>query len=62
MRVRFLSEFRTTQKSSGELATESPAVEPKVDERRAAEVWTFERPAASRDANWMLVRVEPAEA
>lgn len=58
MRVRFLSEFRTTAKpdANGVVAEGQP------DERRAAEVWTFERPAASRDPNWILARVEAAQA
>ena len=58
MKVRFLSEFRTSPlAAAGSGDTPAPA-----EERRAAELWTFERPAASRDANWTLARVEPAEA
>lgn len=60
MRVRFLSEFRTRDRSAQ--AAEAAPDTIKADERRAAEVWTFERPVGSRDANWMLTRVEPAEA
>ena len=53
VRVRFLAELRSRTKDvSGE----------GVDDRRTAEVWTFERPVTSRDPNWMLARVEAAEA
>lgn len=52
-RVRFLAEFRS--RSTG---PEGEA----VDDRRTAEVWTFERPVASPDPNWRLARVETAEA
>ena len=33
-----------------------------VDDRRTAEVWTFERAVDSRDPNWTLARVDAAEA
>lgn len=50
--VRFLAEFRARAKDAdGET----------VDDRRTAEVWTFERPIGAADPNWLLVRVEPAE-
>ena len=53
IRVRFLAELRSTsQTAEGEA----------VDDRRTAEVWTFERNLTSRDPNWVLVRVESAEA
>lgn len=53
IKVRFLAEFRSRSKGpEGEA----------VDDRRTAEVWTFERPLASRDPNWVLARVEAAEA
>jgi predicted lipid-binding transport protein (Tim44 family) len=53
IKVRFLAEFRSRSKGpEGEA----------VDDRRTAEVWTFERPLASRDPNWVLSRVEAAEA
>lgn len=53
VRVRFLAEFRSRSKGpEGEA----------VDDRRTAEVWTFERPFSSRDPNWTLVRVEEANA
>jgi predicted lipid-binding transport protein (Tim44 family) len=53
IKVRFLAEFRSR--------TKGPEGEA-VDDRRTAEVWTFERPLASRDPNWVLARVEAAEA
>lgn len=52
-RVRFLAEFRS--RSTG---PEGEA----VDDRRTAEVWTFERPVSSPDPNWRLARVETANA
>jgi len=53
-RVRFLSELRQTI-SAG-------TGEPRVEERRTAEIWTFERPLNASDPNWVLARVEPASA
>lgn len=53
IKVRFLAEFRSRSKGpEGEA----------VDDRRTAEVWTFERPVASKDPNWTLTRVEAAQA
>jgi predicted lipid-binding transport protein (Tim44 family) len=53
LKVRFLAEFRSRSKGpEGEA----------VDDRRTAEVWTFERPLVSRDPNWTLARVEAAQA
>jgi predicted lipid-binding transport protein (Tim44 family) len=52
-RVRFLGEYRSR--------TKGPEGEG-VDDRRTAEIWTFERPLASRDPNWILSRVDAAEA
>jgi len=53
LKVRFLAEFRSrTKDASGEA----------VDDRRTAEVWTFSRMLSSRDPNWMLARVDAAEA
>ena len=50
-RVRFLAEFRSrTQGPEGE----------GVDDRRTAEVWTFARPVASANPNWILTRVDAA--
>jgi predicted lipid-binding transport protein (Tim44 family) len=51
--VRFLAEFRSRSKGpEGEA----------VDDRRTAELWTFERSLTSKNPNWTLVRVDPAEA
>jgi len=51
--VRFLAEFRSRSKGpEGEA----------VDDRRTAELWTFERHLKSRDPNWTLVHVDAAEA
>ena len=52
VKVRFLAEVRT--RSTG---PEGEA----VDDRRTAEIWTFERNVTSRDPNWALSQVEPAE-
>lgn len=53
MVVRFLAEFRSR--------TKGPEGEA-VDDRRTAELWTFERNLNSRDPNWTLVHVDAAEA
>lgn len=51
--VRFLAEFRSRSRGpEGEA----------VDDRRTAELWTFERRLKSRDPNWTLVHVDAAEA
>jgi len=51
--VRFLAEYRARSKGpEGEA----------VDDRRTAELWTFERNFNSRDPNWTLVHVDAAEA
>jgi predicted lipid-binding transport protein (Tim44 family) len=51
--VRFLAEFRSRSKGpEGEA----------VDDRRTAELWTFERNLKSRDPNWTLIHVDAAEA
>lgn len=53
VKVRFLAEFRSRSKGpEGEA----------VDDRRTAEVWTFERALAVKESNWILARVEAAEA
>ncbi|MFC3071270.1 TIM44-related membrane protein TimA [Phenylobacterium soli] len=53
MTVRFLAEFRARSKGpEGEA----------VDDRRTAELWTFERSLKSRDPNWTLIHVDAAEA
>jgi predicted lipid-binding transport protein (Tim44 family) len=53
IKVRFLAEQRVRARTA---AGET------VDDRRTAEVWTFERNLKSRDPNWLLVRVDAAEA
>ena len=51
--TRFLGEFRSrTKNAEGEA----------VEDRRTAELWTFERNLKSRDPNWVLVHVDAAEA
>lgn len=51
--VRFLAEFRSRSKGpEGEA----------VDDRRTAELWTFERNLKGRDPNWALIHVDAAEA
>lgn len=55
-KVRFLAELRNTVKSA------DPAAEPQIEERRVAEVWTFERTLGASDPNWVLARTEPANA
>lgn len=51
--VRFLAEFRSRSKGpEGEA----------VDDRRTAELWTFEKSLKTRDPNWTLVHVDAAEA
>lgn len=52
-RVRFLAELRSRT---------VVADEERVSERRTAEDWTFERSLGSADPNWVLARVEPAQA
>lgn len=53
VKVRFLAELRSRSKGpEGEA----------VDDRRTAELWTFERDLSGHDPNWTLVRVDPAEA
>jgi predicted lipid-binding transport protein (Tim44 family) len=51
--VRFLAEFRSR--------TKGPEGEA-VDDRRTAELWTFERNVTDRNPNWTLVHVDAAEA
>lgn len=51
--VRFLGELRSRTKGP-----EGEAVE----DRRTAELWTFERALDSRDPNWVLIQVGVAEA
>jgi predicted lipid-binding transport protein (Tim44 family) len=51
--VRFLAEIRSR--------TKGPEGEA-VDDRRTAEIWTFERNLKNRNPNWTLVHVDAAEA
>jgi predicted lipid-binding transport protein (Tim44 family) len=51
--VRILAEIRTRSTSA-----EGEA----VDDRRTADLWTFERDLKSKNPNWTLVRVDIAEA
>jgi predicted lipid-binding transport protein (Tim44 family) len=53
VRVRFLAEVRSR--------TKGPEGEA-VDDRRTAEIWSFERSVDSRDPNWALARVDAAQA
>lgn len=57
-KVRFLAELRSKIIQTGADAS----VEPRIEERRTAEHWTFERSLGSTDPNWVLARVEPASA
>jgi predicted lipid-binding transport protein (Tim44 family) len=51
--VRFLAEIRSRTKGADGEA---------VDDRRTAEIWTFERNLKSRNPNWTLIHVDAAEA
>ena len=53
-RVRFLSELRSRIVPTGG--------EERIEERRTAEDWTFQRTLGAADPNWVLARVEPATA
>ena len=55
-KVRFLAELRNHIKSADETAPEQ------VEDRRVAELWTFERTLGASDPNWVLARTEPAAA
>jgi predicted lipid-binding transport protein (Tim44 family) len=55
-KVRFLAELRNTVTSA------DAADEPQIEERRVAELWTFERTLSASDPNWVLARTEPAAA
>lgn len=55
-KVRFLAELRNRVKPA------DPAAEEQVEERRVAELWTFERTLGASDPNWVLARTEPAAA
>jgi predicted lipid-binding transport protein (Tim44 family) len=55
-KVRFLAELRNRVKPA------DSAAEEQVEDRRVAEVWTFERTLGASDPNWLLARTEPASA
>ena len=55
-KVRFLAELRNRVKPADASAEEA------VEERRVAELWTFERTLGASDPNWLLARTEPAAA
>ncbi|WP_420470106.1 TIM44-related membrane protein TimA [Brevundimonas sp. FT23042] len=55
-KVRFLAELRSRVKAADASAEEQ------TDERRVAEVWTFQRTLGASDPNWVLARTEPATA
>lgn len=54
-RVRFLAELRNRVRPAGE-------GEEAIEERRVAEIWTFERLLGAADPNWVLSRTEAATA
>ena len=54
LKVRFLSELRRHVKARD--------ADDAVDERRTAELWTFERPVDAKGSGWTLARVDAAEA
>lgn len=56
-KVRFLAELRNTVRRTAE-----PDAEPQIEERRVAEIWTFERQLGASDPNWVLAGTEPATA
>lgn len=55
-KVRFLAELRDRVTSADSTIAEQ------VEERRVAEVWTFERTLGASDPNWVLARTESATA
>lgn len=55
-KVRFLAELRNT------VTPADASAEPQIEERRVAELWTFERTLGASDPNWVLARTEPAAA
>ena len=55
-KVRFLAELRNRIQSADEAAPEQ------IEDRRVAELWTFERTLGASDPNWVLARTEPAAA
>ena len=61
-KVRFLAEIRSNIVPPEGEATPGAPGEPRIEERRTAEHWTFERTLGATDPNWVLARVEPANA
>jgi predicted lipid-binding transport protein (Tim44 family) len=61
-KVRFLAELRSKIILPEAEATPGAPAEPRIEERRTAEHWTFERTLGAADPNWVLARVEPANA
>ncbi len=61
-KVRFLAEIRSKILLPETEATPGASAEPRIEERRTAEHWTFERSLGASDPNWVLARVEPANA
>lgn len=61
-KVRFLAELRSKILPPADEATPGATAEPRIEERRTAEHWTFERSLGASDPNWVLARVEPASA
>lgn len=61
-KVRFLAELRSRIMPPADEATPGAPAEERVEERRTAEHWTFERSLGASDPNWVLARVEPANA
>jgi len=61
-KVRFLAEIRSKILPPQAEATPGAPGEPRIEERRTAEHWTFERSLGASDPNWVLARVEPANA
>ena len=61
-KVRFLAELRSKIMPPADEATPGAPAEPRIEERRTAEHWTFERSLGASDPNWVLARVEPANA
>ena len=61
-KVRFLAELRSRVLPQTGAESSGAAAEPRIEERRTAEHWTFERSLGASDPNWVLARVEPANA
>jgi predicted lipid-binding transport protein (Tim44 family) len=61
-KVRFLAELRSKIIPPEGEATPGAPAETRIEDRRTAEHWTFERTLGAADPNWVLARVEPANA